>query len=199
MCDELVAEINKSDELIEINKSRFDGRFRVKTEELFEDSMKHMLAFDIIYCSSVYDLFDEISFTKLKTKEKKLYLERKKKSEKLLKEYKRVCKDDELLNEAKNYFISKLSPGTEIKHKKYGLGKVVSADEDYMFVSFSKEKETKQLSLVVALANGIIKSKIAGFDEKLIAYSPVLKRADLIERKIIRKSKELKSYEEFID
>jgi hypothetical protein len=57
MCNELVDEIKKCDNLISTDAIRFDGRFRVKPEDLFEDREKHMLAFDIIYCCSKYNLY----------------------------------------------------------------------------------------------------------------------------------------------
>ena len=58
MCDELVAEIKSCPELLETDRSRFDGKLKLSGGELHPDAEKHILAFDIIYCCSVYDLFD---------------------------------------------------------------------------------------------------------------------------------------------
>lgn len=199
MCDKLIDEIKKSDILISTDASRFDGRFKVKPEDLFEDKEKHMLAFDIIYCCSSYDLYDGIKFNKPKAKEKKLYNERKKKALELEEEYNNLNEEYELLKEAKIYYINILKTGTEVKHKVFGNGTVESIDDRYITVFFHEKNEKKKLGLDVAIANEIIKSDISGFEKKSIVFKPVLKKGNLIESSLKRTRKVLKEYEEYLE
>jgi len=77
MCDEILAEMKNCPELLATNRSRYDGALRLAPGELHSDEELHILLFDIIYCCNVYDLFDGISFSKPKSKEKQLILEKK--------------------------------------------------------------------------------------------------------------------------
>ena len=75
MMDEMIEEISNCKELLETDKSRFDGRLNLPGGEIHQDINKHILAFDIIYCFSSYNLYGGINYTKRNMKEKKLYLE----------------------------------------------------------------------------------------------------------------------------
>ena len=77
MCDEILVEMKNCPELLATNRSRYDGALRLAPGELHSDEELHILLFDIIYCCNVYDLFDGISFSKPKSKEKQLILEKK--------------------------------------------------------------------------------------------------------------------------
>ncbi len=60
---------------------------------MFPDENKHLLAFDLIYCCSVYDLFDGISYNKLNAKEKNLFLEKQKAAKEALAAYNKAVDD----------------------------------------------------------------------------------------------------------
>lgn len=169
MCDELVAEAKKNTELINTDESRFDERFRVKPEDLFADHEKHMLIFDIIYCCSVYDLFDGISFTRPKTKEKQLYAERKKKAQQLLEDYNNALSLAEQLSRGKDLFLDIFKSGSKLKHKNYGTGTVKEIDEKYIVINFPEQE--KKLGVSIAIVNGIITSEderfISGYEDYL--------------------------------
>ncbi len=66
MCDLIVEQINKSKELLNTDASRFS---LPGGENMYPDTEKHVLVFDLIYCCSVYDLFDGITFRRPKTHE----------------------------------------------------------------------------------------------------------------------------------
>lgn len=197
MCDELLEEVKKNDALISTNESRFDGRFRVKPEDMFPDKEKHLLMFDITYCSSAYHLFEGIAFERPKTKEKQLYAERKKKAQQLLDEYNNAILQEDELREALDYFIELFKIGSEIKHKLYGRGIVKSIDEKYVVIEFPDQE--KKLGLPVVVANGIISVDADDFRLNLIKYAPVLKRAEPISKAVERAKNALKGYEDYLD
>jgi len=199
MCNQLVNAIKDNKELMITDQSRFDKEFQEKTEELFLDKEKHLLAFDIIYCSSVYDLFEGIAFKRPKTKEKKLYNERKKKSALLLKKNIHATEQYKNLQEAKQYYLDTILVGGEVKHKVFGTGIVESIDEKYISVFFPEKKQHKQLGLSVAIANGILTLKLEGFAENNLKYAPVLKREDAIVSRLRRTSSALKPYKEYLE
>ena len=83
MCDEILAEIKNSPELLATNQSRYDGNLKLKPGKLHEDGELHILLFDLIYCAHVYDLYEGLVFTRPKSKEKQLIIEQKKKARSL--------------------------------------------------------------------------------------------------------------------
>ncbi len=182
MCDELVAEAKKNTELINTDESRFDERFRVKPEDLFADHEKHMLIFDIIYCCSVYDLFDGISFTRPKTKEKQLYAERKKKAQQLLEDYNNALSLAEQLSRGKDLFLDIFKSGSKLKHKNYGTGTVKEIDEKYIVINFPEQE--KKLGVSIAIVNGIITSEDERFISGYEHYASVLKREESITSRV---------------
>lgn len=197
MCDELLAEIKKNAALIKTNGSRFDGRFRVKPEDMFSDKEKHLLAFDIMYCSSVYHLFDGIAFERPKTKEKQLYAERKKKAQQLLEEYNNAVHQEEELADALTCFMKEFQVGMEISHKMYGKGMVKSIDAKYIVIAFPEQE--KKLGLSVAVSNGIISTETDEFKANLCKYSSVLKRSESITKAVERAKNAMKGYEDYLD
>lgn len=197
MCDDLLAEAKKNDVLINTNESRFDGRFRVKPEDMFPDKEKHLLMFDITYCSSVYHLFENIAFERPKSKEKQLYAERKKKAQQLFEDYNNAVLQEDELREALDYFTELFKTGSEIKHKSYGQGIVKSINEKYVEIDFPNQE--KKLGLPVVIANGIISADTDEFGSNLIKYAPVLKRAEPISKAVERAKNALRGYEDYLD
>ncbi len=197
MCDELVAEAKKNTELINTDESRFDERFRVKPEDLFADHEKHMLIFDIIYCCSVYDLFDGISFTRPKTKEKQLYAERKKKAQQLLEDYNNALSLAEQLSRGKDLFLDIFKSGSKLKHKNYGTGTVKEIDEKYIVINFPEQE--KKLGVSIAIVNGIITSEDERFISGYEHYASVLKREESITSRVGCTKNALIGYEDYLD
>lgn len=154
MCDELVNAIKQNEVLLKTDASRFDPRMGYG--ELFPDTEKHLLAFDIIYCSTVYNLYSGVSIVKRNAKERALYEERKKKA--------RVRKDtlDAAYREKEKYdslcavLESAFPVGSELTHSKLGKGIVVEKRDDYIFVQFAGKNSPTKLSLPMSYGNGLI-------------------------------------------
>lgn len=196
MCDELVAAIKECPELLETDKSRFDGRLKLNGGKLHSDAEKHILAFDIIYCCSVYDLFDGIAYTKRNLKEKQLYLEKKTKADQLKQSFEKAKADAELLDEALTTFIEMVSIGDKISHSNYGEGTVTSVDRKYLVADYGAG--TKKISLPVGIANGWIKLDNPNFEGKVSIYREILLRHEKIPGALDNAAKLLEPYEEYL-
>ena len=199
MCDEILAEIKNCPELIATNQSRYDGNLHFEPGELHADPELHILLFDIIYCSHVYDLFDGITFARPKSKEKQLIVEQKKKAKALQDTYKTAEKNAEDLNEALQFFVLAIKEADCVKHKAFGECDVLSVDERYVRLKIRKSGEEKQLGLGVVVKNGIVKVETAEFENKRIEYMELLKNADNIPRNLEYAARALKPYEEYLD
>lgn len=197
MCDEVLQEILNAPELLNTDRSRYDGRLKLLPGELHKDSNKHILLFDIIYCASSYSLYGGINYKKRNAKEKNLYLAEKQKAEAVLQSYNKVKNDLNMLEEALDFFIDKCDKGTEITHKKYGKGIIERIDRKYITASF--DEKMSQLSLPLVIANKIVMIDIPEFNVYADKYRDVLKRSDSIIKMQEHYSRELDKYEEYID
>ena len=199
MCDEILAEIKNCPELLATNQSRYDGRLLMEPGELHADSQLHILLFDIIYCSHVYNLFDGITFARPKSKEKQLIIEQKNKAKALQEAYEEAKNKADLLNKALQYFVSTIREVGIVKHKIHGDCDVLSVDEKYIRLRVKKSGEEKKLGLAIAIANGIIKLDTPEFDAKREEYLGILKQADSIPNHLEYASRALEPYEEYLN
>lgn len=199
MCDEILAEIRNCPELIATNRSRYDGSLHLGPGELHADPELHILLFDIIYCSHVYNLFDGIAFSRPKSKEKQLIIEQKNKAKELQMAYEKCRENAERLNDALRYFSSLIRETGIVEHRTYGDCDVISVDERYMWIKVRKSGEEKQLGLAVVISNGIVKVDLPEFDAKRTEFWEVLKKADSIPRSLEYAARALEPYEEYLD
>ncbi len=197
MCDELVEAISHCPELLETDQSRYDGRLHLKRGELHPDTNKHILAFDLIFCCSVYDLFDGIPFTRRNMKEKQLYLAEKAKAEDLKASFDKAHSEMELLSEAYECFTDMISVGDRVIHKQYGEGIVDSVDEKYLVATYKKGQV--EIGLAIGISNGLFRFDATDFDEKVEKYRAVLKKYAEIPRRLDRAAEALVPYEEYIE
>ncbi len=197
MCDELIANIKECKPLIDTDMSRFDGRLKLTGGELHPDTKKHILAFDLIFCCSVYDLFDGIKFTKRNAKEKQLYQMEKQKAQDLKAAYDKAQDEVDKLNDALAVFVNMAKPGDKVTHNKYGEGTIDTIDEKYIVATFPEKQA--QVSLSVGIANGIIRLENADFAGKAAEYKDILKRYSAIPRALEYASRALEPYEEYLD
>ena len=197
MCNELVEEIKNCKELLDTDASRFDGRLKLSGGPLHPDTEKHILAFDLIYCCSVYDLFDGISYTKRNMKEKQLYLAEKKKAEGLKQSFEKAQEEMNVLEEALQCFVEMIHVGDAVKYMRTKEGTVKSIDEKYIVLEL-KDKEVN-LGLPICLANNIISSEIPGFSDMVAKYRDVLKRYNSIPSALDYAARALEPYEEYLE
>ena len=199
MCDEMLAEIKNCPELLATNRSRYDGGLQLKPGALHADPELHILLFDIIYCSHVYNLFDGITFERPKSKEKQLIVEQKNRAKELLSAYDEAKLAVENLDEALMYFASSMKSAGKVKHKMYGECEVITVDPRYLKIKIVKSGEEKQLGLAVVIANGIIVIDSDEFREKKELYLPLLKKAESVPRTLEYAARALEPYKEYLD
>ena len=197
MCDELVEAIKNCPELLATNASRFDKRLNLPGGPLHPDTEKHILAFDIIYCCSTYDLYKGISYTKRNMKEKEAYLARKTKAQQLLNDYETAFEDYEKLKEAMDVITKFFVVGDRVVHSKYGEGIVKAVDGTFL-VTEHHEKESRA-SLPVMIANGILSSDKKEYTEIIEKYLYVLKKRDFIPVNLTCAEQKLAPYAEYLD
>lgn len=194
MCDWLVEQIFECKELLATDASRFE---LPESEEMFEDKKKHLLAFDIVYACSVYDLFDGISFDRPKMKEKNLIIERKLRAQRMLDNYQKALENHDKLNEALLCVEKTLLPGTLMVHKMFGSGELVSYSNGVVEVSF--QTGNKKLGLAMALSMGLVKITDTNIATEILQHIPYLKNKDAITNALARAEKELEPYKEYLE
>ena len=185
--------------MIATNRSRYDGSLHLEPGKLHADPELHILLFDIIYCSHVYNLFDGIAFSRPKSKEKQLIIEQKNKAKELQMAYEKCRENAERLNDALQYFVSAIIEAGAVIHRAYGECDVLSVDKRYMRIEVRRSGEEKQLGLAVVIMNGIVNVDSLEFDAKRTEYMDVLKKADSIPRNLEYASRALEPYEEYLD
>lgn len=163
MCDQLVEAINGNEELLATNARRFTSELGFDPETLHADSQKHILAFDLIYCSSTYNLFDGMTIQKRSTTEKRAAREQQElaaqRYEELSAELDGLKGRLSAFETAKSYLLEAFSVGATIKHRVFGQGQVTSVDAGswgpLISVSFQAEG-CKRIDLCMAVKNNIV-------------------------------------------
>lgn len=191
-------DVKECPELLNTNKSRYDGGVQLKPGALHADPELHILLFDIIYCSHVYNLFDGITFERPKSKEKQLIVEQKNKAKSLLTSYDDAKLAVDNLDEALMYFASSIKDVGIVKHKMYGDCEVIAVGPRYLKIRIVKSGEEKQLGLAIVIANGIISLDNDEFKEKKDQYLPLLKKADSVPRTLEYVARALEPYKEYL-
>ena len=197
MCDELVAEIANCPELKKTDESRITGRY--KPSELANDDSHHILAYDIIYCSTVYNLFEGITFKPITAKEKKLYEERLKKATELQESYVRAEERYRQLEEAIQHYMEVLVPGTPVQSRMLGEGKVLESGTDRIVVRFASNDELKNFDFFFAIADQHLKFEDALDEAKAKEYRMFLKHHTAIYEAMPKIQKVLEEYQDILE
>ncbi len=196
MCNQLVEAIKSNKEVLETDKSRFE-LIEAGEEELHPDIEKHILAFDIIYCCSSYGLFDGISFTRPKSKEKHLMQERKDKAKLFASKLDDARKKNADLEEAVSYLLSVYIVGSKVEHMSYGIGDITAINDKNVVIKFNEGE--KQFGLIHSVANGFLSIESEGYAEKIKIYRDLLKKENSIITNLIYAEKEFAPYSEYLD
>ncbi len=194
-CDELIAEIKATPELLKTNESRYENT----TKKLHADPNLHILLFDIIYCSHTYNLYSGLSFDKVTTAERKLYQENKAKAQELLAAVQKAESDLVQLQEAQRYFSGLIDSKAPVSHKAFGELEVVAVKGEYLSVRVKKNGETKNFVLLNAIANGFLKIAADDFEEKVAQYRTVMLRERDISSNLSSANRAFVPYKKYLD
>lgn len=197
MCDEIVTAIKKNVDLLNANARRFAGDF-CDPSTLYEDPEYHILAFDLIYCCSTYELFDGIPFSRPKAKDRQLIQSNREKAVTLAEQLAVVQKDYEDLLVAKEFALSLFKNGQKIQHKTYGEGTITELNENSMTVDFASAGR-KKLSIFITVANGLVAFSTKQSDETVARYKQLLGKESEIKTRLAVAEKELAPYREYLE
>ena len=198
MCDQLVDYIKNNNALLKTNESRFAGGFDIDPETMHPDLEKHILAFDMIYCCSTYNLFDGISFVRPKTSERQLMQERKDRAKELYDKMVAARGEMQRLTEAKDYVNDAFAKGVHLHHKKYGEGIIIDQDGNNITVEFS-EVGPKKLGTHQSVAIGVISVDTEEYKEKIKKYIDILKKENSVKAALSYSEKQFQPYADYLD
>lgn len=199
MCDELVAEIKNCKELMSTDKSRFDGHFQYIRDNLANDEAKHILAYDIIYCTSVYNLYKGLTFKNITFKEKKLYQERLNKALALQEEYQKAEEEYTLLDQAVQHYDAVFVPGTAVANLKYGPGRIVARRDAVLDVQFESQPDLIKYDFWQTVTGHYLKFEDSLDKETAQQYEDIFRRHDGISSGLVRLQKELEGYQDVLE
>lgn len=198
MCDQVAEIAKRSSELMKTDASRFENGWGIDPQTFARDKEKHILVSDLIYCCLTYDLFGGITFKRKKVKEKQLIQEKKEKANRLEKELEDVQEEFQKLQEAMEYFDSIFEVGTNIRHKRYGLGTITARSDNIIEVAFIKG-EKKKFGMIVSIINSIIRPQGVDCTEQMKKNIDILKRKTAIKSAVSYAEKNLSEYTEYLD
>ena len=173
------------------------SRYEENAEQLYEDPDYHVLAFDMIYSSQVYNLYDGIQYDHPNGTEKKLQRERMEKTAALKKAYEQARSDFECLEEIRAVILSHLQAGSNIIHKVYGTGTIVSVEGQAISIQFPAQTEPKKFMLLPSLGGGFLK---LGTEDDLLVQSnaKLLQMEGSLERRLKSAEAALEPYQQYL-
>lgn len=150
MCDELVAAIKETPELVQLHKDRI-------TDKMWAADDYHILAYDIIYSGIVYNLYNNITIVKptrnkAQTHEQQIQAKR----DELNAELEKINTElNEVLQERANFdeFSAK---GLVVEHKVFGSGVVVDHNGNLLNIRFGEQE--KRFQMPQGFSNGFLKT-----------------------------------------
>lgn len=206
MCDALVEEIRNCEPLLKTHESRYTGKDGAPIPELHPDRNYHILAFDIIYGAPAnrYNFYDGIPFTMITPEERRLYQERVAKIQELTDSLEAEQHIVNQLAEAKAYFQSVLTLGTEVLSRSLGTGRIVALQETAHYscitVKFAEANTEKTFLMMQTFANGQLSANIPNLPKKLAQYREVLTiNEDHLRGKMTKLQTELDTYKMLLD
>lgn len=203
MCDELVDEIKKCPELIKTSDSRLKNHILYAEDDMHKDEARHILAYDIIYCTSVYGLYKGLTFKPITLKEKKLYEERLQKALTLQGEYAHMEAQYAQLEQARQHYHSVLAPGVTVQNfsygRGYGHGKVIACTDDKITVQFASQPVPIEFDFDKTIINHYLKFSDPLDDGIARHYRDLFERASAIEGVLSILERELEQYRDILE
>ena len=152
------------------------SRYENEEKDLYDDSNLHLLAFDMIYSSQVYHLYDGISYSHPNSAEKKLYRERIEKVGQLKDAYDQAWADYEKVERIRQLVLEHIHVGDTVLHKSFGQGEVTEVDGQNIAILFPSISVPKKFMLLPSLGGGFI--SLGTPDDKIIKENAKLLQLD---------------------
>lgn len=152
------------------------SRYENEEKDLYDDPNLHLLAFDMIYSSQVYHLYDGISYSHPNSAEKKLYRERIEKAGQLKDAYDQARADYEKVERIRQLVLEHLHVGDTVLHKSFGQGEVTEIDGQNIAVLFPGQPAPKKFMLLPSLGGSFI--SLGTPDDQIIKENAKLLQMD---------------------
>ena len=200
MCDQLVEAIKKNPEIQETKQMRLP-KFK-DTKNVYEDKEQHILAYDIIYCCSAYDLFRGITFKRLTPKERQIMWEKQQEAKRLFEELKAAQEKQKTLDTAMNELEEWFCVGKAIAYKGFGKdtpvenGVITKRNKGSITVEFDGGTE-RCLGLFDSIVNGYIHPKEIE-NNALAGVVEILKNKSSIEISLSNAERNFAPYSDYL-
>lgn len=194
MCDELVAAIKTRDDLLDIK----DSRTKYAKKPLHPDTELHILAFDVIFCSTVYNLFEGIHYSVRNAEEKRIHLEKMNEAKNARANHAEALDRMARLDYAEAFFAEKLTVGSAVTHKRFGGGTITGLSGKVIEAQFSGLDYPSTLVWRDCVKTGLLFFKT---DENAAEYDELvtlLRQAEVIRKNAAIAEKKLEQYAEYL-
>ncbi len=197
MCDWLVDAIRETPSIKETNKLRAP-KFK---KEPYLDTEWHILAYDIIYCCSAYNLFRGITFIHHTSKERKVLWEKQQKAQELYEKLKAAQEEKKILDAAMDELGKWLVVGESVTFKSFGKatpvekGIIIKKGSTMITIDFG-DGNIKTIDWMSTVTNGYLKfqKEESGFANTV----ETLKKASQIKGNLSTAEREFALYSEYI-
>lgn len=194
MCDELIETIKLHPKFKMIR----DTRKNYAEKPLHPDTELHILAFDVIFCSTVYNLFEGIHYSVRNAEEKRIHLEKMNEARNARANHAEALDRMARLDYAEAFFAEKLSVGSAVTHKRFGVGTITGLSGKVIEVQFSGLDYPSTLVWRDCVKTGLLSFKTeenaAEYDELVT----LLRQAEVIRKNAAIAEKKLEQYAEYL-
>ena len=194
MCDELIETIKLHPKFKMIR----DTRKNYAEKPLHPDTELHILAFDVIFCSTVYNLFEGIHYSVRNAEEKRIHLEKMNEARNARVNHAEALDRMARLDYAEAFFAEKLSVGSAVTHKRFGVGTITGLSGKVIEVQFSGLDYPSTLVWRDCVKTGLLSFKtaenVAEYDELVT----LLRQAEVIRKNAAIAEKKLEQYAEYL-
>lgn len=200
MCDQVVEAI-RNDSAIRATKELREPKFKNK-ENVWEDKEWHILAYDIIYCCSSYDLLRGITFERLTSTERKLRWERQQKARELLNNLEVAQEKKKTLDATTKKIEEWFSVGRKVTYKSFGKGTPVKTGvitrnaNEVLTIDFG-DGDVMKIGVWNAISNGYVHAEEVD-SEELAQVVQVLKNKSGIEIELANAEKDFAPYHQYV-
>lgn len=193
MCNELISEIKKNEALLKINQQRYS----FSSKPMHPDEAYHLLAFDIIFCSTVYNLYKGIQITPIDPRKRKEILEKRMQAEKLAEQQSAALERAAQLDKARAFFTERLSVGNRISHKVFKDG-IITGIPSQQIVEAAFLSGTKKLKWKDCILSGFISFKTEDNADVYDDMVQLIREENGIVSDVRIAEQKLKGFEEFL-
>lgn len=194
MCDELIEAIKSHPQFSNIR----DDRVKFAKKPLHPDTELHILAFDVIFCSTVYNLFEGIHYSVRNAEEKRIHLEKMNEARNARANHAEALERMARLDYAEAFFVEKLSVGSAVTHKRFGIGTITGLSDKVIKAQFSGLNHPSTLVWRDCVKTGLLSFKTAENAAEYDELVTLLRQAEVIRKNAAIAEKKLAQYAEYL-